>query len=269
MTLCSTYSSCAVTGLSVIAPGVVCGGMGPLLRVWKPAHANADAGGRRGGENGSTTETGGSQATAAAASETTMAVLPSTAVIHLIRPCHQLHDGAQEAGARVRVAVCGHKQVVIVAVTTAPRLSIEVVWRLPELDDLVVEAEWVHTMVSSAAAGSGGGAEDLALVYAHNLVEVWPYNSAAAARRVLATDRSLLYSAKVMPQVDGTAPGFYVAAGTVFSEVLIWSGADRAPAPAQEDGGGGGGGNAEAPVECKLTGHQGVIMAIDVTVSVV
>lgn len=123
--------------------------------------------------------------------------------------------GGGGGGGQVKVAVCGHKQVAVVTVTAAPSsLDVAVAWKLPELDDLVVEADWIRTALSSSSSTS---VPDLALVYAHNLVELWPYMAAAPTRRVLATDRSLLYSAKLMPQLE--ASNFYIAAGTVFSEV--------------------------------------------------
>lgn len=210
----STYTSCAVTSLSVIAPGIVCGGMGRLLRVWKPKPSHHQQ--QQRGQGGA--DIGGGSGAAIASLETTLPVLPSTAVIHLIRPCRE-HEAEERqgggGGGQVKVAVCGHKQVAVVTVTAAPSsLDVAVAWKLPELDDLVVEADWIRTALSSSSSTS---VPDLALVYAHNLVELWPYMAAAPTRRVLATDRSLLYSAKLMPQLE--ASNFYIAAGTVFSEV--------------------------------------------------
>jgi hypothetical protein len=100
-----------------------------------------------------------------------MTVLPSTAVIHLIKPCRTT-PATTPALSAVEVAVCGHKHVVVVTIDGiadgAPQPTIAPVWRLPLLNDLVVEADWVQP-----AGGVASQHPDLVLVYAHNCVEIW------------------------------------------------------------------------------------------------
>ncbi|RKP25885.1 hypothetical protein SYNPS1DRAFT_28390 [Syncephalis pseudoplumigaleata] len=168
-------------------------------------------------------------------------VLGPVRVHHLVVAKHP--DAIDEGAKSIEylVAVAGGKSMAFMTVrpsmSSGPLVVAPLIW---QLSDWILDVQWIY---AEDDAGCQRPPTEIAIVYAHNYVEVWSYPGQEQLHRIHCEEKCLL---------DRYAARFHghhlsmlrLAAGTVFNKVLVWSPcADRAS------------GN-DRTVDLQLAGHE-------------
>ncbi|XP_028175350.1 uncharacterized protein LOC114363736 [Ostrinia furnacalis] len=102
-----------------------------------------------------------------------------------------------------KVLVFGGKQYTVIKFNE-DCTNVERLFMPPTCDDWLHSAVWVD-------------ADSVALLTAHNTIQIWNVTTESMLSQHLSTDNSILYSGLLLPLQDGLV----VFAGTVYSEVII------------------------------------------------
>ncbi|KAI9596922.1 WD40-repeat-containing domain protein [Syncephalis fuscata] len=155
----------------------------------------------------------------------------------------QTLDGQQEAP--YLVAVAGGKSMAFIKVYPSLSTSIlQMEKNIWQFCDWILDAQWIYAEDDKNCERDP---VQLAIIYAHNFVEIWSYPEQKRLNRIYCEEKCLLYAGRFYGHHLSTLK---LAVGTVFNKVLLWSLLSEL-----DD-------RTDCTVDIQFTGHEGVVFKI-------
>ncbi|KAI8050570.1 WD40-repeat-containing domain protein [Syncephalis plumigaleata] len=119
---------------------------------------------------------------------------------------------------------------------------LQVVQPIVQLCDWILDVQWIYADDDMECKKAP---VKLAIIYAHNFVEIWSYPEMKQLHRVYCEEKCLLYASRFYGHHLST---LNLAVGTVFNKILLWSPCARLDNNDNDD----------STVDVQLVGHEGV-----------